>query len=124
MAQMSVTSAAMHFGALHEKAAIFGFADHLVVHRLIKRRPACAAVKLVRLIKQDRAAAFAGENARFFREIIMRKSAFGPMLAQNFESKIIQLGTPFGIGFDNFIHAQSPLSSRRHSFCDRIHITI
>src|ERR1700712_817557 len=62
MAEMAATAAAVDFGPQHPKGPIFGLADR-VVERLVKTRPAGAALEFGVRGKQRQGAAGAGEGA-------------------------------------------------------------
>lgn len=46
MAQMSITTATLHFGSLHSQGIIGGFFDNPSLEGLIKTRPTCARIEL------------------------------------------------------------------------------
>src|SRR6185369_1931168 len=62
VAEMAAAAAAMHLGAQHAEGAVLGLADR-VVERLVKTRPAGAALELGVGGEQRQVAAGAGEGA-------------------------------------------------------------
>ncbi len=95
---MATATAAVNFGPQHPKSAVLGFADG-VFERLIKARPAGAALELGLRREQRQVAAGAGEDAlAMFLEQRARTRPLGALLAQDFILLRRQLRTPFRIG--------------------------
>lgn len=106
--QMPVTACAMDFGAAHKQASVFFLANHLRINWLIKRRPTGAAVEFMGLLKQGRTTALAHESPGVFREVVVAKSAFRRVFAQDFIGCCIQLVAPFVVGLNNLIQCRFP----------------
>jgi len=116
MTQMPLAAIAMHFGATREKAAIIAFADHILVHRLKKRRPTGAALEFMRMIEQRRVTTFAAICARFLWEIIVGMRTFRAVFAQDLVFKFIKRLAPILVRSDNFFHG-FPLRRSRVADC-------
>src|SRR5688500_2127448 len=83
MTEMSAAATAMHFGPQHPEGAVFGLAEG-VFQRLIKARPAGAALVFGLRGKQRQVAAGAGEDAlALFLQQRARARAFGAVFAQD-----------------------------------------
>src|SRR3982074_94700 len=96
---MAAAAAAVNFSPQHPKGAVLGLADG-IVERLIKTRPAGAALELRRRGEQRQVAAGAGEDAlAMLLEQRARTRALGALLAQDFILLRRQLRAPFRIGF-------------------------
>src|ERR1017187_2429707 len=97
--EMAAASAAMNFGPQHPKGAVFGLADG-VLERLIKARPAGAALEFRLRGEQRQVATGAGEDAlAMLLEQRARPRALGALLAQDLILLRRQLRAPFRIGF-------------------------
>src|SRR5258706_11031372 len=98
MTEMAAAAAAVNFGPQHPKGAVFGLADG-VVERLIKTRPAGAALEFRVRGEQWQVAAGAGEDAlAVLLEQRARSRTLGALLAQDLILLRCQLGAPFRIG--------------------------
>src|SRR5260370_12189854 len=98
VAEMAAAAAAVNFGPQHPKSTVFGLADG-VLERLIKTRPAGAALEFRFRGEQRQIAAGAGEDAlAMLLEQRARTGALGPFLAQDFVLLRRQLRAPFRIG--------------------------
>src|SRR6267378_3659994 len=98
MTEMAAAAAAVNFGPQHPKGAVFGLADG-IVERLIKTRPAGAALEFRLRGEQRQIAAGAGEYAlAMLLEQRARTRALGALLAQDFILLRRQLRAPFRIG--------------------------
>src|SRR5437899_7848133 len=96
--EMAAAAAAVDFGTQHPKGAVFGLADG-VVERLIKTRPAGAALEFRLRGEQRQVAAGAGEDAlAMLLEQRARTRALGALLAQDVILLRRQLRAPFRIG--------------------------
>src|SRR4030088_605828 len=96
--EMAAAAAAVNFGPQHPKGAVFGLADG-VAERLIKTRPAGAALEFRLRGEQRQVAAGAGEDAlAMLFEQRARSRTLGALLAQDFILLRRQLGAPFRIG--------------------------
>src|SRR5262245_37555112 len=95
---MAATAAAMHLDPGHAVGAVFRAAER-IVERLIKARPAGAAVELGVGGEQRQVAAGAGEDAL---AMLLQKRArprpFGAVLAQALVLLWRQLRAPFDVG--------------------------
>src|SRR4051812_12516573 len=95
---MAAAAAAMHLGAQHAEGAVLGLADG-VVERLVKARPAGAALEFRLRGKQRQVAAGAGEGAL---AMLLQKRAgarpLGAVLAQDIVLHRRQLRAPFRVG--------------------------
>src|SRR3977135_3324809 len=99
--EMAAAAAAVNFGPQHPKGAVLGLADG-VLERLIKTRPAGAALEFRLRGEQRQVAAGAGENAlAMLLEQPTRSRTLGAFLAQDFVLLRRQLRAPFGIGLFN-----------------------
>src|SRR3984957_3311650 len=97
--EMAAAAAAMNFGSYHAQGAVFGLADG-VFKRLIKARPAGAALEFRLRGKQRQIAAGTGEDAfAVLLEQRARPRALGAFLAQDFILLRGELGAPFRVGF-------------------------
>src|SRR3954447_12942725 len=98
VAEMAAAAATVDFGAQHAEGAVLGLADG-VFQRLVKTRPAGAALELGVGGKQRQVAAGAGEDAlaMFFQQRA-RPRPLGALLAQNVVLLRRQLRAPFGVG--------------------------
>src|SRR6195952_5753977 len=95
---MAAAAAAVNFSPQHPKGAVLGLADG-IVERLIKTRPAGAALEFRLRGEQRQVATGAGEDAlAMFLEQRARSRALGAFLAQDFILLRRQLRTPFRIG--------------------------
>src|SRR3954454_20479493 len=98
VAEMAAATAAMHLGAQHAEGAVLGLADG-VVERLVKTRPAGAALEFGVGGKQRQVAAGAGENPL---AMLLHQRAgarpLGAVLAQDVVLHRGQLRPPFGVG--------------------------
>src|SRR5580704_2485879 len=82
--EMAAAAAAVNFGPQHPEGAVFGFADG-VLQRLIKTRPAGAALEFGFRREQRQVAAGAGECAlAVLLEQRTRSRTLGAFLAQDF----------------------------------------
>src|SRR6266404_5112617 len=96
--EMTAAAAAVNFSPQHPKGAVFGLADG-IVERLIKTRPAGAALEFRLRGEQRQVAAGAGEGAlAVFLEQRARSRPLGALLAQDLVLLRRQLGAPFRIG--------------------------
>src|SRR5712671_2653487 len=96
--EMAAAAAAVDFGPQHSKGAVFGLADG-IIERLIKTRPAGAALEFRLRGEQRQVAAGAGEDAlAMLLEQRARTRALGALLAQDFILLRRQLRAPFCIG--------------------------
>src|ERR1700738_3958273 len=96
--EMAAAAAAVDFGPQHPKGAVFGLADG-VVERLIKTRPAGAALEFRLRGEQRQVAAGAGEDApAMLLEQRARSRTLGALLAQDLVLLRRQLRAPFRIG--------------------------
>src|ERR1700687_5821600 len=96
--EMAAAAAAVDFGPQHPKGAVFGLADG-VVERLIKTRPAGAALEFRLRGEQRQVAAGAGEDAlAMLLEQRARSRTLGALLAQDLILLRRQLRAPFRIG--------------------------
>jgi hypothetical protein len=88
MAHVRAAICAMHLGALHEQNAIYLLAHRLWAERLVKRRPACAAVVFGGGIKQSLAAANATVDACLFViRMLACESALSGFVARDIEGQ-------------------------------------
>src|SRR3979409_1710689 len=95
---MAAAAAAVNFGPQHPKGAVFGLADG-IVERLIKTRPAGAALEFRLRGEQRQVAAGAGEDTlAVFLEQRARTRALGALLAQDLILLRRQLRAPFRVG--------------------------
>ena len=102
MAQMRVAVGAADFGAHHEERAVLVLAHRVRAHRLVKARPAGAAVELRVRGKQRPVTAHAGVNALVLGVPVRPgKGALGAVLAGDVILLGRQLRAPLGIGFDD-----------------------
>src|SRR5467141_4794409 len=98
MTEMAAAAAAVNFGPQHPKGAVFGPADG-IVERLIKTRPAGAALEFRLRGEQRQVAAGAGEDAlAMLLEQRARSRTLGALLAQDLILLRRQLRPPFRIG--------------------------
>src|ERR1700704_5467746 len=96
--EMAAAAAAVNFGPQHPEGPVFGLADG-VIERLVKARPAGAALEFRLRGEQRQIAAGAGEDAlAMFLEQWARSRAFGALLAQDLVLLRRQLRAPFRIG--------------------------
>src|ERR1700730_18120947 len=96
--EMAAAAAAVDFGPQHPKGAVFGLADG-VVERLIKTRPAGAALEFRLRGEQRQVAAGAGEDAlAMLLQQRARTRALGALFAQDLILLRCQLRAPFGVG--------------------------
>src|SRR4030081_353828 len=96
--EMAAAAAAVNFSPQHPKGAVLGLADG-IVERLIKTRPAGAALEFRLRGEQRQVAAGAGEDAlAMLLEQRARTRALGALLAQDFILLRRQLRAPFRIG--------------------------
>src|SRR6202158_4841618 len=96
--EMAAAAAAVDFGPQHPKGAVFGLADG-VVERLIKTRPAGAALEFRFRGEQRQVAAGTGEDAlAMLLEQRARSRPLGALLAQDLILLRRQLRAPFRIG--------------------------
>src|SRR6202048_104248 len=96
--EMAAAAPALDFGPQHPKGAVFGLADG-VVERLIKTRPAGAALEFRLRGEQRQGAAGAGEDAlAMLLEQLARSRTLGALLAQDLVLLRRQLRAPFRIG--------------------------
>src|SRR5476649_674698 len=96
--EVAAAATAMNFGPQHSKGAVFGLADG-ILQRLIKTRPAGAALELRLGGEQRQVAAGASEGAlAMLLEQRTRSRAFGAFLAQDFILLRRQLRAPFRVG--------------------------
>src|SRR5450759_817158 len=97
--EMAAATAAMNFGPQHPKGPVFCLADG-VLDRLIKTRPAVAALELGLRGEQRQVAAGTGEDAlAMLLKQRARSRTLGTLLAQDFILLRRQLRAPFRIGF-------------------------
>src|SRR5712671_4128121 len=95
--EMAAAAAAVNFSPRHPKGAVFRLADG-VVERLIKTRPAGAALEFRLRGEQRQVAAGAGEDAlAMLLEQRARSRTLGALLAQDFILLRRQLRAPFRI---------------------------
>ena len=104
MAQMGHALVAMHFGPLHEPAAILGLTNHFITERRIERRPARAAFELCRLFEQRRIATDTAELSSLFRKVVMGMRPFRAMLARDLKGLVRQQRLPLALRFDDLFH--------------------
>src|ERR1700712_1173509 len=98
MADMAATAAAVDFGPQHPEGAVFGLADR-VVERLVKARPAGAALEFGVRGKQRQVAAGAGEGTLpMLPQQRTRTRPLGAVLTQDLVLLRRQLRAPFRIG--------------------------
>src|SRR4030088_701363 len=98
MTEMTAAAAAVNFGPRHPKGPVFGLADG-VFQRLVKTRPAGAALEFRLRGEQRQVAAGAGEDTlAMLLEQRARSRAFGALLAQDVVLLRRQLRAPFRIG--------------------------
>src|SRR5260370_1147356 len=98
VAEMAAAAAAVNFGPQHPKSTVFGLADG-VLERLIKTRPAGAALVFGLRGEQRQIAAGAGEDAlAMLLEQRARTGALGAFLAQDFVLLRRQLRAPLRVG--------------------------
>src|ERR1700738_4956845 len=98
VAEMAAAATAVNFGAQHAEGAVLGLADG-VLERLIKTRPAGAALEFGVGREQRQVAAGAGEDAlAMFLEQRARTRALGALLAQDLILLRSELRAPFRIG--------------------------
>src|ERR1700682_2159305 len=96
--EMATAAAAVDFGPQHPEGAVFGLADR-VVERLIKTRPAGAALEFRLRGEQRQVAAGAGEDAlAMLLEQRARSRTLGALLAQDLILLRRKLRPPFRIG--------------------------
>src|ERR1700687_3464437 len=96
--EMAAAAAAVDFGPQHPKGAVFGLADG-VVERLIKTRPAGAALEFRLRGEQRQVAAGAGEDAlAMLLEQRAPSRTLGALLAEDLILLRRKLRTPFRIG--------------------------
>src|SRR6267143_1770769 len=96
--EMAAAAAAVDFGSQHPEGAVFGLADG-VLERLIKTRPAGAALEFRLRGEQRQVAAGAGEDAlAMLLEQRARSRTLGALLAQDVILLRRQLRAPFRIG--------------------------
>src|SRR6266481_8266209 len=96
--EMAAAAAAMNFGPQHPQGPVFGLADR-VLERLIKTRPAGAALEFRLRSEQRQVAAGAGEDAlAMLPEQRARSRTLGALLAQDVLLLRRQLRAPFRIG--------------------------
>src|SRR6266550_1587473 len=96
--EMAAAAAAMNFGPQHPQGPVFGLADG-VLERLIKTRPAGAALEFRLRSEQRQVAAGAGEDAlAMLLEQRARSRTLGALLAQDVILLRRQLRAPFRIG--------------------------
>src|SRR6266404_9818354 len=96
--EMTAAAAAVDFAPQHPKGAVFGLADG-VVERLIKTRPAGAALEFRLRGEQRQVAAGAGEDAlAMLLEQWARTRALGALLTQDLVLLRRQLRAPLRIG--------------------------
>src|ERR1700686_2031352 len=96
--EMAAAAGAMNFGPQHPEGAVFGLADG-VVERLIKTRPAGAALEFRLRGEQRQVAAGAGEDTlAMLLEQRARSRTLGALLAQDVILLRRQLRAPFRIG--------------------------
>src|SRR5471032_985039 len=96
--EMAAAAAAVNFGAQHPEGAVFGLADG-VLERLVKTRPAGAALEFRLRGEQRQVAAGAGKDAlAVLLEQRARSRTLGAFLAQDFILLRRQLRAPFGVG--------------------------
>src|SRR3984893_16371218 len=125
--EMAAAAAAVDFGPQHPKGAVFGLADG-VVERLIKTRPAGAALEFRLRGEQRQVAAGAGEDAlAMLLEQRARPRALGALLAQDLILLRGELCAPLRVGlFDlEFLRglgrrgAQPAERGKAEQTCDR-----
>src|ERR1700730_3507947 len=98
VADMAAAATAVNFGPQHPESAVFGLADG-VIERLVKTRPAGAALEFRLRREQRQVAAGAGEYAlAVLLEQRARSWPLGALLAQNLILLRRQLRAPFRIG--------------------------
>src|ERR1700716_2864796 len=96
--EMAAAAAAVNFGPQHPEGPVFGLADG-VLERLVKARPAGAALEFRLRGEQRQVAAGAGEDAlAMLLEQRARSRALGAFLAQDVILLRGQLRAPFRIG--------------------------
>src|SRR3984957_16595148 len=98
VAEMTAAAAAVNFGAQHSEGTVLGLADR-VLERLIKTRPAGAALELGLRREQRQVAAGTGEDALAM--LLEQRAAvrtLGAFLAQDFILLRGQLRAPLRIG--------------------------
>src|ERR1019366_2336695 len=96
--EMAAATAAVNFAPQHPQGAVFGLADG-VLERLIKTRPAGAALEFRLRGEQRQVAAGAGEDAlAMLLEQRARSRALGAFLAQDFILLRRQLRAPLRVG--------------------------
>src|ERR1700716_2607116 len=99
---MAAAAPAVDFGSQHAEGPVFGLADG-VLERLVKARPAGAALEFRLRGEQRQVAAGAGEDAlAMLLEQRARTRALGALLAQNLILLRRQLRAPFRIGLFDF----------------------
>src|SRR3981081_4055455 len=100
--EMAAAGAEVNFGPQHPEGPVFGLADG-VLERLVKARPAGAALEFRLRGEQRQVAAGAGEDAlAMLLEQRARTRALGALLAQNLILLRRQLRAPFRIGLFDF----------------------
>src|SRR4051794_33294810 len=98
VAEMAAATAAMHLGAQHAVGTVLGLAD-IALDRLIKARPAGAALEFGVGGKQRQVAAGAGAHAlAMVLHQCGRSRSLGALIAQDLVLLRRELGAPFGLG--------------------------
>src|SRR6202022_3707114 len=98
VAEMAAATAAVNFGPQYPESPVFGLADG-VVERLVKTRPAGAALEFRLRREQRQVAAGTGEDAlAMLLEQRARSRPLGALLAQNLILLRRQRRAPFRIG--------------------------
>src|SRR5467141_3930137 len=108
MTEMAAAAAAVNFGPQHPKGAVFGLADG-IVERLIKTRPAGAALEFRLRGEQRQVAAGAGEDAlaMLFQQRA-RPRTLGALLAQDLILLRGELRAPLRVGLFDLEFLRSP----------------
>jgi len=99
---MGVAQAAGDGGAHFHQAAVDGLDDVLFGDGLIKAGPAGAGIELGFGVEQGQVAADAAEDALLFKiPIRSREGALGVGVARDPIGRLVELATPFVVGFDD-----------------------
>ena len=110
MTEVRIAVLAEDFSADHAQAIVSNGPDVVFGQRQPEARPPRARIILVIRAEKRRATANTSVSAGFFARVIFTgKGAFSPFLTANLVLFGGQLVPPFGLGFNDFLHTESPL---------------